>query len=53
MIMKIKNGFIVSLLQHNRPPHELLAPNKQDISTMFEQEFQGMSDEISAPLTIC
>ena len=42
---KIKNGFIVSLLQHNRPPHELLAPNKQDISTMFEQEFQGMSDE--------
>ena len=42
---EIKNGFIVSLLQHNRPPHELLAPNKQDISTMFEQEFQGMSDE--------
>ena len=35
----------VSLLQHNRPPHELLAPNKQNISTKFEQEFQGMSDE--------
>lgn len=42
---EIKNGFIVSLLQHNRPPHELLAPNKQDVFLKFEQEFQGMSDE--------
>ena len=43
---EIKNGFMVSLLQHNRPPHELLAPHKQDNTKVFEQEFKGMSDEI-------
>ena len=43
---KIKNGFIVSLLQHNRPPHELLSPHKLDNTKVFEQEFKGMSDEI-------
>ena len=42
---EIKNGFIVSLLQHNRPPHELLSPHKLDNTKVFEQEFQGMSDE--------
>lgn len=42
---KIKEGFIVSLLQHNRPPYELLNPNKQNINLKFEQEFNGMSDE--------
>ena len=42
---KIKEGFIVSLLQHNRPPYELLNPNKHDINLKFELEFTGMSDE--------
>ncbi len=43
---EIKNGFMVSLLQHNRPPHELLSPHKLDNTKVFEQEFKGMSDEI-------
>lgn len=41
----VKNGFIISLLQHNRPPYELLSPNKQDLNQKFKQEFEGMSDE--------
>lgn len=42
---EIKNGFIVALLSHNRPPHELLQPHIQNQEDTFNKEFVGMSDE--------
>jgi hypothetical protein len=38
-------GFIVSLLSHNRPPHEVLNPNVQPQETAFFEEFAGMAEE--------
>jgi predicted nucleotidyltransferase component of viral defense system len=40
----VKNGFIVSLLSHNRPPHEILKPNIQNQEMVFIKEFSGMTD---------
>jgi predicted nucleotidyltransferase component of viral defense system len=40
----VKNGFIVSLLSHNRPPHEILKPNIQNQELVFIKEFRGMTD---------
>jgi predicted nucleotidyltransferase component of viral defense system len=42
---EVKNGFIVSLLSHNRPPHEILRPNIQDQEAIFMKEFAGMTEE--------
>ncbi len=39
----IKCGFVVSLLSHNRPMHELLQPTITDNRTTFENQFAGMS----------
>lgn len=36
-------GFIVCLLSHNRPLHELLAPNALDMKEAFDNQFAGMS----------
>jgi hypothetical protein len=41
----IKRGFIVALLSHNRPPHEILRPNIQDQESVFTKEFFGMANE--------
>lgn len=41
---QIRKTFIIYLAQHNRPPEELLKPNRQDISHIFEKEFFGMTD---------
>lgn len=38
----MRKAFIVYLISHNRPISELLCPNFQDISVIFDQEFQGM-----------
>ena len=40
---RIVLGFIVSLISHNRPIHELLAPNAQDMREAFDNQFAGMS----------
>lgn len=41
---KLMNGFIVMLLGHNRPVHELLDPVIKDQSDVFSKEFLGMTD---------
>lgn len=40
---RIVLGFIVCLLSHNRPIHELLAPNAHDMIEAFDNQFAGMS----------
>ncbi|GHS99894.1 hypothetical protein AGMMS50276_24430 [Synergistales bacterium] len=37
-------GFLVCLISHNRPIHELLSPNRQDMREAFYNQFDGMSD---------
>jgi predicted nucleotidyltransferase component of viral defense system len=41
----IRKAFIVYLAGHNRPMHELLAPNKVDIADAFKNQFSGMTRE--------
>ena len=40
----VKGGFIALALGHNRPLHEILAPNMLDQSETFTSQFTGMSD---------
>lgn len=40
---EIKDSFLFYLISHNRPVHELLAPNKIDLDRFFEDEFKEMS----------
>ncbi len=42
---EIRRAFVVYLASHNRPIHELLSPNLQDISEAFETQFVGMTEE--------
>ena len=41
---EIRRAFVVYLGGHNRPMHELLAPNAQDIAALYSSEFAGMAD---------
>lgn len=38
-------AFLVYLISHNRPPHELLAPHFQDLANIYENDFVGMTVE--------
>lgn len=38
-------AFLVYLVSHSRPPHELLAPNPQDLARLYETDFVGMTVE--------
>jgi predicted nucleotidyltransferase component of viral defense system len=40
---EIKEGFIVALISHNRPMHELLKPNFQNQKEAFAGQFSGMA----------
>ena len=40
----VKGGFIALALGHNRPLHEMLAPNMLDQSETFASQLAGMSD---------
>lgn len=40
----LRRAFIVYLLSHDRPMHEVIAPTRKDISIEFERGFQGMVD---------
>jgi hypothetical protein len=40
----IVQGFVAMMLGHNRPVHELLNPFRKKQQTLFEKDFQGMSD---------
>lgn len=39
----VKNGFIIALMSHMRPMHEILQPNRLDQRSAFEKQFAGMS----------
>ena len=43
-VEEVKNGFIALALGHNRPLHEILAPNMLEQSETFTSQFAGMSD---------
>ena len=40
---EIRQAFVVYLVSHNRPMHELLQPNYKDLDDLFENHFQGMT----------
>lgn len=42
---EVKQGFIIALLSHSRPPNELLNPNIKNQEGAFAKEFEGMSEE--------
>ena len=41
----IRRSFVVYLVSHNRPIHEVLFPNKKDIASEYERTFRGMTAE--------
>ena len=41
----IRKAFLVYLISHDRPIHEVLRPNLQNIDIIFEREFLGMTSE--------
>lgn len=41
----IRKAFLVYLISHDRPMHEVLRPNLQNIDIIFEREFLGMTSE--------
>ena len=41
---RIKYGFLSVLLSHDRPFHEVIAPNFKDQKKAFETQFKGMTD---------
>jgi predicted nucleotidyltransferase component of viral defense system len=46
-------AFLVYIISHNRPAHEVIAPRLKDIGQIFEQEFVGMTvDPIALELLL-
>jgi predicted nucleotidyltransferase component of viral defense system len=45
---ELRKAFLVYLISHNRPIAELLNPNRQDIKTLYEETFVGMTQEAVA-----
>ena len=41
----LRRAFIVYLLSHDRPMHEVIGPNLKDISQEYERGFAGMTEE--------
>lgn len=42
---KLKDTFLVYLMSHHRPMHELLNPNFKDITDIYAKEFENMTTE--------
>ncbi|MBI4248474.1 MAG: nucleotidyl transferase AbiEii/AbiGii toxin family protein [Elusimicrobia bacterium] len=42
---EIRKAFIVYLAGHPRPMHEVIDPSREDIKTLFDDSFRGMTDE--------
>lgn len=42
---EVKQGFIISLLSHNRPPHAILKSRILNQEAIFTKEFKGMSED--------
>lgn len=40
----LRRAFIVYLLSHDRPMHEVLTARRRDIAQQYEREFDGMAD---------
>ena len=45
----LRKTFLIFLISHQRPMSELLAPNRKDISEIYETEFKQMA-EVDIPL---
>ena len=45
----LRRAFLVLLMSHNRPLHEVLAPVRRDLSATYDREFIGMTD-VEVPL---
>ena len=41
---EIRKGFLVHLISHARPMHEVLDPSRKDVRAAFEAEFKDMTD---------
>jgi predicted nucleotidyltransferase component of viral defense system len=41
----IRKGFIVYLISHDRPMHEVIKPTMKDFRKVFDTEFLGMTDD--------
>jgi predicted nucleotidyltransferase component of viral defense system len=41
----LRRAFIVYLLGHTRPMHEILTARRKDITQLYERDFVGMTDE--------
>ncbi|MFM8346621.1 MAG: nucleotidyl transferase AbiEii/AbiGii toxin family protein [Bacteroidota bacterium] len=37
-------GFLIFLISHNRPMHELISPRLQNLQSVFETQFRGMTE---------
>ena len=42
---KLRRAFIVYLISHRRPMHEVLAARRKDITTLYQRDFDGMTAE--------
>ncbi len=42
---RLRRAFLVYLICHSRPMHEVLAARRKDIATLFERDFDGMTAE--------
>jgi predicted nucleotidyltransferase component of viral defense system len=42
---EIRKGFLVHLISHDRPMHEVIEPTRKDVRAAFESEFKDMTDE--------
>jgi predicted nucleotidyltransferase component of viral defense system len=42
---KLRRAFLVYLICHDRPMHEVLTARRKDIKTLFERDFDGMTAE--------
>lgn len=42
---KIRKSFLVHLISHDRPMHEVIEPTRKDVRDVFESEFAEMTDE--------
>lgn len=41
----IRKGFLVHLISHDRPMHEVIEPARKDVRAVFESHFKEMTDE--------
>jgi predicted nucleotidyltransferase component of viral defense system len=45
----LRQAFIIYLLSHGRPMHEVIGPTRKDIHQDFERNFEGMTDQPVTP----